>query len=334
MTELPPAGQATPEVPEFIPLPLDQLSINDIMDVELYIKMEGNFVKYREPGIPFDEEVKTRLTENNHTFVYYRAEDAQRLSPYLEKNLKFTINRPDASERQKAGVLYTTSVHLIRELITDPSTPEAIKGCQEVANYTVDYISSNPNALANIIALASKDYYTYTHSVNVMCYSIALAQKMKFPSGQPMVELAQSALFHDVGKSFIDWSITNKSGPLDPGEFAIMKLHPEFGYNALQKGGEVPDYTLYGVRHHHEKLNGKGYPLGLIAQQIDLGIRILTLADMYDALSTRRVYRDAYTSYQALQTIKASVGEEIDEKVFETFVKMLGDIIIPTRSEI
>ncbi|MFN3821043.1 MAG: HD-GYP domain-containing protein, partial [bacterium] len=147
----------------------------------------------------------------------------------------------------------------------------------------------------------------------------------------PLRELAQSAFFHDTGKSFIDWSITNKGGPLNASEFAIMKLHPEFGFTALGETGEVPEYTLYGVRHHHEKLNGKGYPLGLKAPRIDLGIRIITLVDMYDALTTRRVYREAYTGYEALQSIKGLVGEEIDEKVFEGFINLLGETVVPEK---
>jgi len=159
-----------------------------------------------------------------------------------------------------------------------------------------------------------------------MCYSIALATKLGYKLDNDLTAIGQGAIFHDVGKSFIDWEITNKNGPLSAPEFEMMKQHPEFGFTALKTTEEVPDDALYYIRHHHEKLNGKGYPHGLHGSQIELGVRIIACADIFDALTTRRVYREAIKYFPALRMMKELVGEELDDRVFAAFVETLGEV--------
>lgn len=324
---LPTAGQSAPERPEFISLPLDSLRFDAAIHCQLYLRLgHGRFVKYRDPGVPFDEATRHRLKENGHHLIYVRNEDARQINDYLEANLRLSLADPTLPETQKAQVLYTTTVHLVRELMLDPASPASVRACRGAAETAVEHIASTPQALAHIMDLSSADYYTFTHSVNTMTYAVSLALRLGYPHGEALIELGQAAMLHDVGKSFVDWDITNKSGPLTPDEFELMKQHPDFGFRALKATDEVPDHSLFAVRHHHEKLNGKGYPHGLVGSQIDFGVRIISCADIYDALTTRRVYRGAYRSYPALQLMKEKSGTEIDEKVYRAFVGMLGEV--------
>jgi HD-GYP domain-containing protein (c-di-GMP phosphodiesterase class II) len=324
---LPPAGQSSPERPEYLPLPLETLRVDAIIHCQLFLRLGRNrFVKYREPGTPFDEPTRKRLKENGHHFIYVLSADAKQLNDYLEANMRQSLADPSLPEEAKAQVLYTTTVHLVRELMLDPTSTDGVKVARRSVETAVEHILSRPRALASIMDLSSTDYYTYTHSVNVMVYSVALANKLGLLTELEIVELGQSALLHDVGKSFIDWRITNKSGPLTADEFDLMKQHPDFGFQALKKTEELPDSSLFAVRHHHEKLNGTGYPNGLVGPQIELPIRVITCADIYDALTTRRVYRSAIRSYPALELMKEKTGTEIDDRVFRAFVNVLGDI--------
>ncbi|MFN3821628.1 MAG: hypothetical protein ACK4OO_04785, partial [bacterium] len=198
ISDLPPKGQSIAESPEFLPLPLDQLSLDAVMEIQLYIKVEDRFIKYREPGIPFDEEVRARLKENGHSYIYYRSYEGSLLSPYLEQNLRQLLNDPHQSDTLKAGALYTTSVHLVRELIKDPTSPQAVKTCQNIVTEEVEFMLSTPQALGLIIALASRDYYTYTHSVNVSLISIMFANFLNWDDKR-IKDLGVGAILHDMG---------------------------------------------------------------------------------------------------------------------------------------
>jgi HD-GYP domain-containing protein (c-di-GMP phosphodiesterase class II) len=324
---LPQPGQSRAERTEFIPLPLDSLRADTVLDCDLYIKIgKEQYIKYSEPGVYFDHDARIKLRENNHEAIYAKDSDAKKFNTYLETNLKESLHNSKLKPEEKAQVLYTTSVHLMRELMLDPTAPEAVRTCRRIAESAVEHISYNPGSLSHIMDLASADYYTYTHSVNVMTYAVSLAVQLGYPQTEALNELGLAALMHDVGKSFIDWKITNKSGPLSLDEFELMKQHPDFGFRALKKTRELPDHALFAIRHHHEKLNGKGYPHGLSGKQIDLNVRIISCADIYDALTTNRVYRGAFPSFPALQIMKEQAGSEIDEKVFKQFVQMLGEV--------
>jgi len=323
---LPKAGQIDPERPAFLSIALDELHTDGVLEAQIHIRTDDKFIKYREPGIPFDGSVRERLRENGHSYIFIRGDEGCQLRRYLEENLQRILADPDADDQQKASVIYDTTVFLVREAISNPSSSEGVRAGKKVAEQAVDFVVSTPGALARFMDLASKDYYTYTHSVNVMLYTVALARRVGYPGGESLTELGQSALLHDVGKSFIDWSITNKDGPLNADEFEVMKRHPEFGFQSLTQSGEMGDHQLYAVRHHHEKLNGRGYPFGLTGSQIDLAVRIISTADIYDALTTRRVYRDAYRSFDGLQVMKEMSGSEIDERVFREFVQLLGEL--------
>lgn len=326
-TMLPPAGRLAAERPEHVAIPLDSFSRGTLMNCQLYLRVEKEkYVKYSDPGIPFDSQARGRLSENGHQFVYVKGEESSNLNKYFEENLIRTLADSGAKDEQKAQALYTTSVHIMQEMMLDPAIPATVRACRNISEQAINHITSAPNSLAMIMDLASADYYTFTHSVNVMTYSVALALRLGYPPGDLLTDLGQSALLHDVGKSYVDWKITNKSGPLTSDEFELMKQHPDYGFTALASTNEVPDNTLFAIRHHHEKLDGKGYPHGLVGSQIDMNVRVISCADIYDALTTNRVYRPALKSFPALQIMKERVGIELDPDVYKVFVKMLGEL--------
>jgi putative nucleotidyltransferase with HDIG domain len=121
--------------------------------------------------------------------------------------------------------------------------------------------------------IASYDYYTQTHSINVCVYALSLGSYLKL--GDKMLEaLGMAALIHDLGKSKVDSRIVNKKGYLTTAEFELMKSHPRYGYEIATNMGVKNALVLDGIRHHHEKLDGSGYPDGLKGREITLFARI------------------------------------------------------------
>jgi putative nucleotidyltransferase with HDIG domain len=172
-------------------------------------------------------------------------------------------------------------------------------------------------AFASIEALAraidARDPYTYGHSARVARLSFELADEMGLPADE-LIALGRASLLHDIGKIGVEDRVLRKPGPLDKREAAAMREHPVIGYEML-KGLHFLESSLEGVRHHHEHWDGSGYPDGVKGENIPLAVRILTVADALDALTSDRPYRVAMSFPAAVRTIEAGAGYQFDPGV-------------------
>ena len=240
--------------------------------------------------------------------------------------MKNTLSNQKIDIHEKTELLYETTTYLVRGLLENPGSKEDVKQSRRIVESTTEFILSNSEVLSHHLELSSVDYYTYTHSVDVMTYSILLGKRMGIKEGTEINDLGQGALLHDIGKTYIDPVIIQKKGSLTEEEFTEMKKHPGYGYDILRRTDELSNRVLNIVLHHHEDLVGTGYPDGINGDKITFDVRIVTVADIFNALTTRRVYRKAYQNFHALKVMKDIVGRKIDEKVFRGFVRMLGNV--------
>ncbi|WP_428911939.1 HD-GYP domain-containing protein [Niallia sp. Krafla_26] len=176
-------------------------------------------------------------------------------------------------------------------------------------------------ALAN--ALDSRDPYTSNHSKNVAKNSLEIAQKMNLPKDMCDV-IYVGGLLHDIGKIGIPEHVLNKPEKLTDEEFNIIKTHPTIGYNIIK---HVTNFNKNGVLdvvlYHHERYDGKGYPKGLKGEQIPLVARIVAVADTFDAMSSKRVYRDELELEYILNEIHKSKGAQFDPKIVDVFLSLV-----------
>ena len=182
-------------------------------------------------------------------------------------------------------------------------------------------------------AIAAKDQYTHAHIHRVQHYAVAVAQKLGV-SGDEMEAIRTGAVLHDIGKLGVPDYVLLKPGRLTPEEYAKMQRHPVVGANILEPVN-FPWPVVSVVRHHHERWDGKGYPDGLAGHAIPLGARILTVADVYDALTTDRPYRAAWSREQTEEYLRAQAGIHFDPDVVAAFVQVVGQItdILPRGEE-
>lgn len=175
-----------------------------------------------------------------------------------------------------------------------------------------------------VAMLEETDPYTAGHSLAVATYSRDIAERMGLPEDdQNLVHLC--ALVHDIGKYRLDRAILEKSGPLTLQERRQMEKHPEYGEQLLRKVEvEDPDRIGLIVRHHHERVDGNGYPDGLTDEQIPLLSKIITVADSYNAMTSRRPYRDALPSRVARLRLAQAVGTQFDTAVVAAFEAILA----------
>ena len=193
----------------------------------------------------------------------------------------------------------------------------------------VDELFENRDIMLNMLDLSSYDNYTCSHSLNVGILSIVLAIGMGFPRSET-VGIGAGALLHDIGKVFTNKSILQKNGTLTKEEFEIIKKHPKDGYEYSTKRYHIPLRHCATILDHHEKFDGTGYPNGKIGTDISIFGRICAVADVYDALSSKRPYRDALPPCEAVEYIMGGSNSLFDPKVVDIFTQRIAPYPVGT----
>ncbi|MFK4709131.1 putative nucleotidyltransferase with HDIG domain [Roseateles asaccharophilus] len=198
--------------------------------------------------------------------------------------------------------------------------------CLPIVDEVTSSLARNPSAFVSLARLKTKDDYTYLHSVAVCGLMVSLARQLGLPDEQ-VREAGLAGLLHDVGKMQMPLTVLNKPGALTDAEFDVMRSHPERGFELLREGAKVPDAALDVCLHHHEKMDGTGYPHKLAGEQISLMARMGAVCDVYDAITSTRPYKTAWDPAGSLQRMAQWKGQ-FDPAIFQAFVKSVG--IYPT----
>ncbi len=181
----------------------------------------------------------------------------------------------------------------------------------EPADRAVEQIAksmeSNPAALIGITRLKTKDEYTFLHSIAVSALMVHFARFLKFD--EPTVRvLGVSGLLHDIGKMVMPDALLSKKSALTDEEMAEIRTHPVRGYELLSRQSDMPQAVLDVCLHHHERIDGKGYPFGLSDSQITMPARIAAICDVYEAMTSERSYKRAWTPAETLRMMQKSEG--------------------------
>lgn len=198
--------------------------------------------------------------------------------------------------------------------------------CLPIVDEVTASLARNPSAFVSLARLKDKDDYTYMHSVAVCGLMVALARQLGLPDAA-VREAGLAGLLHDVGKMQMPMNVLNKPGALTDAEFNVMRGHPERGFDLLKDGAKVPASALDVCLHHHEKIDGSGYPHRLAGDQISQFARMGAVCDVYDAITSVRPYKNAWDPAGSLQRMSQWKGQ-FDAAIFQAFVKSVG--IYPT----
>ncbi|MBM7704588.1 HD-GYP domain-containing protein [Metabacillus iocasae] len=203
---------------------------------------------------------------------------------------------------------------------------QSVKEITRISDEFVKDLTSDDDVLSLLTDVYVYDNYVFSHSVNVTLYALALGIELRL-SQKELEKLGVGGMLHDVGKMFIPNEILNKPGKLTNEEFAMVKKHTTYGFDLLKAMPTVSIISAYCAQQHHERLDGTGYPYGLKGEQIHYFSKILAIADVYDAVTSHRVYRKALLPHEALEILYAGAGTHFDRDMVEAFRKAI--IIYP-----
>ncbi|BBE50125.1 Cyclic di-GMP phosphodiesterase response regulator RpfG [Ferriphaselus amnicola] len=204
-----------------------------------------------------------------------------------------------------------------------------VAGAGELVDEINQSIARNSSALLSLARLKGKDDYTYLHSVAVCALMVALGRQLGL-KGEQLRDVGMAGLLHDVGKMLIPEEVLNKPGRLTDEEFEQVKQHPVKGWELLKASKNVCAIAQEVCLHHHEKVDGSGYPDHLSGEALTLVSRMGAVCDVYDALTSNRCYKSGWEPGEALRKMAEWRNGHFDEAVFHAFVKTVG--IYPTNT--
>lgn len=221
-----------------------------------------------------------------------------------------------------------SAVKAVREIydqsLTSVISREMADNAKAIVHDIVENIINNRNIMVNMIDLKSYDNYTYYHSVNVGVLSIVVGVALGMNSAD-LYNLGLGALLHDIGKVFIDKNIIDKPGKLTPEEFEEIKKHPKLGYEYLTNANlDLPYSALIGILQHHERNDGSGYPEGISGEKANKLSRIISIADVYDAMTSDRPYRPAMMPSEVMEYLMGGAGTLFDPELVSLFTRKVA----------
>lgn len=221
--------------------------------------------------------------------------------------------------------LYSDALVHVKSFVNDVRKGTDIdyrKATLLVQNF-IESVFRNEAAAVTLFKLRGFDEYTYTHSINVSILAVLLGKHLGLDKSA-LLKLGLAGMYHDVGKARIPESILNKPGKLTENEFQTMKAHPLEGYKIMQKQVDLDPEILRAVVEHHERHDGAGYPRGIKGEDIGRFSRIIAVVDVYDALTSKRVYKDAMAPAKALGMMYQLRDKDFPPHAIENFIRCIG----------
>lgn len=206
-----------------------------------------------------------------------------------------------------------------------------IDNCLFIANKITNEILKNPDVMYELMTISSYDNITYMHSVNVAILATMIGVDMGLDT-DTLYKLSQAALLHDIGKTMIDYDIINKDGKLDPDEIEEVHRHPYYGYMLLKNNPNVSSIVRNAIYSHHENEDGSGYPRGIKSENIHITAKIIHVADVYDALTSQRSYKERYNPSDAIEFLLSNTNKMFNENVVKALMSCVA--LYPIGTEV
>ncbi len=242
--------------------------------------------------------------------------------PLMPVNYSDFIHDSKVTPKRKASYLYEVSLHVMDKVLKAPSA-ENIEQFKQGVSEMVDLILADDETASQLLRITSHDHYTFTHSVNVGIMSVLLTKALYGGSSpHDIQELGAAFFLHDLGKVNIPDSVINKAGKLDDQELKLMREHPLNGYQILSDTDQLSPECKIIIMQHHERDDGTGYPQGLQGDKIHVYGRICAIADVFDALTSRRSYKPSLSLYDSLVIMKYEMGSHFNAEIFAEFVQL------------
>lgn len=268
-------------------------------------------------GVRLDAKLLSRLKQMGITYLYIMDERTE--------DIVYRDPLPFHLRKQAIEKIESVFKEVNKELDQENSLvlEKASKQLKDIIRSLLDEIRNDQHLISIMSDVYAYDSYIFTHSLNVTLYSLAIGMKLQLPAKQ-LETLGLGAMLHDVGKMKVPADILLKPGKLTEEEFKEIKGHAESGFQILRGVQTVPLLVAHCAYQHHERLNGSGYPRGLMDKDIIDFAKVIAVADVFDAVTSNRIYRQAMLPHEGLEILYTGADKLYDKNIIEAFRKSVA----------
>jgi HD-GYP domain-containing protein (c-di-GMP phosphodiesterase class II) len=348
----------------FMAIPPGAIVPGSLPKFRIYVLTEkGQYLLWAQDGNEVTPGQLERLSNSGPKEVFIDLEEEVKYEEYLETHLGSILDNQGPTDDQKATIFSKVSTNVVKDAFeasfgAGSMDSNTIKRTQRMIKNALIFVTES-KSLQPLTKMIGHDYRTYEHATKVLWFTVAFLKQNPdilpqiqtdyeaLKEDQRMEVMRQcgvGALLHDIGKAFVSQEILNKNGPLDPIEWEIMKRHPLNGL-AMLLDSAIPDFVRKAVLYHHEDYHGGGYPMGIEGQSITPLARVVRIIDVFDAMTSRRPYKEPVPPLKAMQIMvgtppdrnggEADPGSDkrdlgmrrcFDEDLLRRFVVFLGNL--------
>ena len=296
----------------------DEKGLDVALDVDAAASTQTN-TPTSAPSVPLSTQVSTPASVETLPAAIPETPKPEAATPATP-----TPTHEMADELRQAAAICNRGKALVTSMFREARLGKALdaESCLPLVEEISASVLRNPGAMVSLARLKTQDDYTYMHSVAVCALMVALARESGLNSDECRAA-GLAGLMHDLGKAQMPLEVLNKPGKLTEDEYAIMRTHPERGHAMLLEGGTSSEAVLDVCLHHHERVDGTGYPHGLSGEAISLVARMGSICDVYDAITSNRPYKKGWDPAESIARMASWKGH-FDRALFANFVKSLG----------
>ncbi|WP_147274334.1 HD-GYP domain-containing protein [Bremerella cremea] len=308
----------------YLPVPLLTLCLTGTLPVDIYLGQEKNSapVLFRRKHIDIAGSELATLRESGIETVYVSLDQADDYQQHLQSNVSSIISNADLPLAYRLQFLSDTGRSMLRESFRADQVDGMIQQIGELSSFISSLMSKNEVVVSELFEVLRHDYQTYTHVYNVATYSLLLAKGLGVTDEKELQSISMGGLLHDLGKLRIPLHILNKKERLTDIEWSIIQRHPTDGFIELAVREDISEAQLMMVYQHHEKLDGSGYPVGIGANEIHFYAKVCAVADVFEALTGNRPYRNPVTKAEALETLEGLAPHKLDQEMVQCWIAL------------
>jgi HD-GYP domain-containing protein (c-di-GMP phosphodiesterase class II) len=309
----------------YLPVATASLVPAAVLDCELYIQRPGRPYAelYRGASYPFELDDLNRLRADGVDHLYVRTEDADAYRDYLCQHVLHDQRIPQPA-RMRA--LREVTRVAFQDALDSNDCGQMVGVATAFGDDLAAMVSEQSLAFRELFTTLEHDYYTFTHVCNVSMYCVVLAHRLGICDDDGLREIAAGALLHDVGKRHIPPSVLNKPGKLTDDEWVLVREHPGSGFRELSGRDDLTWPQLMMVYQHHERLDGSGYPAGILGDEMHPWARLCAVVDVFDALTCHRPYRRSVPVPEVCDYLSKYAGHWFDAEAVSCWTSLVGKV--------
>ncbi len=284
-----------------------------------------DFIKILPAQVPIPPRLVATIMKLGLEEVYVPAPRLANLVQAAQRKTKSVIQDHRVTSRAKAKLLHDNAKLLATMALKEKNIDDSMESASIYVETVGEFVRKVPEAMGDLAQMLTLDYSLYTHSVNVSLFALCFGEFIKLPK-EDIQALGMGAMYHDVGKTRISANILKKPGQLNADEWELMRQHSSFGFDILVKHPNFPKQSLITVLHHHENMDGSGYPAGLKENDLPITSRISKILDCYDAITSTRCYKHGVNGYEAVRIMHNEMLPQLSKDLLTQFIKFLGSL--------